>query len=41
MKLIKEAITGWFGKKCSDYDKNCVVCQAWKELQTLQKVQKR
>jgi len=35
MSKIEEAITEWFGARCPDYEKGCVVCQVWKEFDDL------
>ena len=31
MKLIKEAVKEYYGKRCPDFEPECVVCQAWAE----------
>ena len=31
MKLIKHAIKEYYGKRCPDFEPECVVCQAWVE----------
>lgn len=31
MNKIEEAITEYYGERCSDYCAECVVCQAWKQ----------
>lgn len=38
MKLIKKAIKGYYGKRCPDFDPDCVVCQAWAEYDKLRKM---
>ena len=32
MKLIKHAIKEYYGKRCPDFEPECVVCQAWAEF---------
>ena len=35
MKLIKEAITGWFGERCQEAMEGCPCCDAWAEYDAL------
>ena len=35
MKLIKEAVTGWFGERCQEALEGCQCCDAWAEYDTL------
>lgn len=35
MNKIEEAITGYWGEKCKDFDKDCPCCQAWFEYEKL------
>lgn len=37
MKLIKDAITEWFGERCPDFDEGCFACQAWAEWDAMTK----
>jgi len=32
MKRIKEAVKEYYGKRCLDFEPECVVCQAWAEF---------
>ena len=32
MKLIKKAIKEYYGKRCPDFEPECIVCQAWAEF---------
>ena len=32
LKLLEEAVTGWYGPRCTEYEKLCIVCAAWKEF---------
>ena len=34
-ELIPQALTGYYGHKCKDFDDNCICCQAWAELSRL------
>lgn len=34
-ELIPEALTGYYGHKCKDFNDNCICCQAWAELSRL------
>ena len=31
MKLIEEAMEGYWGKRCPDYEQDCPCCEAWDE----------
>lgn len=33
--LIEEALIDYFGKRCKEYEKGCVVCEVWKEYDKL------
>ena len=33
--LIEDAITEYLGERCDEYYFECVVCQAWKQYDTL------
>jgi hypothetical protein len=35
MNLIEQAIEGHWGERCSDYEKGCPVCDAWREYDNL------
>lgn len=35
MKLIEEAITGWFGERCQEALEGCPCCDAWAEYDAL------
>ena len=35
MNLIEQAIEGYWGERCSDYEEGCVVCDAWREYENL------
>lgn len=35
MKLIKEAVEDYWGKRCKEFDKDCWCCKAWKEFDKL------
>ena len=34
-ELIPQALTGYYGHKCKDFNDNCICCQAWAELSRL------
>jgi hypothetical protein len=36
MEMIEAAIKNYYGERCPDYDANCVVCQVWREFDTLE-----
>lgn len=38
MKLIKQAIKEYYGKRCPDFEPECVVCQAWAEFDATKRV---
>ena len=38
MKLIKKAIKEYYGKRCPDFEPECVVCQAWAEFDEAKRV---
>ena len=40
MGMIEEAIKNYWGERCPDHDADCVVCQAWKEFDTIEYVHK-
>ena len=33
--LVEDAITEYLGERCDEYFDQCVVCQAWKQYDTL------
>ena len=35
MNLIEQALTGYWGPKCSEYEEGCIVCDAWREYENL------
>jgi len=35
MSKIEEAIEFYWGERCPDTEKDCVICQAWSEYDTL------
>ena len=35
MNLIEQAIEGYWGERCSDYEEGCVVCEAWRDYDNL------
>jgi hypothetical protein len=35
MSKIEEAIEFYWGERCADTEKDCVICQAWSEYDTL------
>ena len=35
MNLIEQAIESYWGERCSDYEEECVVCEAWREYDNL------
>ncbi len=38
--MIEEAIKNYWGERCPDHDADCVVCQAWKEFDTIEYIHK-
>jgi hypothetical protein len=38
MKLIKKAVKEYYGKRCPDFDHECIVCQAWAEFDVAKRV---
>jgi hypothetical protein len=38
MKRIKEAVKEYYGKRCPDFEPECVVCQAWAEFYEAKRV---
>jgi hypothetical protein len=38
MKRIKEAVKEYYGKRCPDFEAECVVCQAWAEFDEAKRV---
>ena len=38
MKLIKHAIKEYYGKRCPDFEPECIVCQAWAEYDKAKRV---
>ena len=34
-ELMEEALIGQYGERCPDFDKDCIVCRAWQELDNL------
>lgn len=41
MKLIKKAIKEYYGKRCPDFEPECIVCQAWAEYDSAKRRQRR
>ena len=41
MKRIKEAIKEYYGKRCPDFEPECIVCQAWAEYDSAKRRQRR
>jgi len=41
MKLIKKAIKEYYGKRCPDFEPECVVCQAWAEYDSAKRRQRK
>ena len=41
MKLIKKAIKEYYGKRCPDFEPECVVCQAWAEFDVAKRRQRK
>lgn len=39
--LIKEAVTDWWGERCTEYDPDCVCCTAWAQFDKLKKKAKK
>jgi hypothetical protein len=35
MNLIEQAIESYWGERCPDYEKGCVVCEAWRDYDNL------
>ena len=35
MNLIEQAIEGYWGERCADYEEGCVVCEAWRAYDNL------
>jgi hypothetical protein len=35
MNLIEQAIEGYWGERCPDYEEGCVVCEAWRDYDNL------
>lgn len=35
--MVEEAMTEYWGPRCTDYDANCPHCQAWAEFDARQK----
>jgi len=35
MDKIEEAMEGYWGKRCPDYEPECMVCKAWEEYDTV------
>ena len=33
MKLIEEAMEGYWGKRCPEWEKDCPACKAWEEYE--------
>lgn len=38
---IKEAVTEWWGERCSDFEPDCSSCQAWAEIDAIEALQAR
>lgn len=34
-RLIEEAITGWYGRRCAEAEPGCPICDAWAEFDAL------
>ena len=41
MKLIKKAIKEYYGKRCPDFEPECIVCQAWAEYDSAKRRQRK
>ena len=41
MKLIKQAIKKYYGKRCPDFEPECIVCQAWAEYDSAKRRQRK
>jgi len=41
MKLIKKAIKEYYGKRCPDFEAECIVCQAWAEYDSAKRRQRK
>ena len=41
MKLIKKAVKEYYGKRCPDFDPECIVCQAWAEFDVAKRRQRK